>query len=637
MLKSVVKRTPRLRPAQSRWFEIYVPRGETVYAVEALAATGKVQLELNPRLLAPLDVGKTQQAISEFDAYCNANSIPPPVDDKTPSRISGSAAETAQKALAYLEQWKLKLQQLEQHQADLEDEIRNLNLLTEYFDAIECVDREMEQFHHATDFLYKGVFACPITHPLSHTISNASATSILSDNYEFFFIASLPRKKQLIRLAADYSDCVQMKVPDWLPHECPDKRTMIATKLNHLKRQLTHVREEEKKHHWDYKVREAFANIEILRWFLEYLPRVATEKKFCHITGWTTSEQPKGLQEALDKAHIHSMVRFPIPPINTTPPVSILQSWWARPFQIFSNMLPPPGDTEVDPNILLPFVVPLLFGFMFPDVGHGAVVALLGLALAPRWPQAAVLLPCGLVAIMFGLLFGEVFGFHGIFPTIWFKPIEHPLGILSLSLIIGCIVILVGLIFSAIEAYWGKYLKLWFTVDAALLVLYLLALTSVFEPTAILLMIPALAWYITGSLVTLHHKGHASLSIVTGQLLHSAFKLTVNTLSFLRIGAFALGHAALSAAVIAIASSTESLIAYYLILVGGQIFIIATAGLVVFIQTTRLIFFEFFTQFLRSEGRIFKPLSPPSASTSHGGNKSAQVSDKIADTSRSLS
>ncbi|MES9845507.1 MAG: hypothetical protein ABW131_12745, partial [Candidatus Sedimenticola sp. 6PFRAG5] len=132
-------------------------------------------------------------------------------------------------------------------------------------------------------------------------------------------------------------------------------------------------------------------------------------------------------------------------------------------------------------------------------------------------------------------------------------------------------------------------------------------------------------------------KGHASLSIVTGQLLHSAFKLTVNTLSFLRIGAFALGHAALSAAVIAIASSTESLIAYYLILVGGQIFIIATAGLVVFIQTTRLIFFEFFTQFLRSEGRIFKPLSPPSASAGHGGNKSAQVSDKIADTSRSLS
>ncbi|WP_172838819.1 V-type ATPase 116kDa subunit family protein [Solemya velesiana gill symbiont] len=613
MMKNFRKRTPMLRPAQSKWFEAYVPRGETVYAVEALARTGEVQLELDPRLMAPLDVYETQQAIQAFDNFCKKNRIPPPTDFQTPSHLSGSTAETAHEALSYLEQWLAESNSLEQRKETVESEILNLNLLIEYLDAIECSDQEMERFHHSTDFLYKGVFVCPIAHPMSHTINNASPASIVSDKHEFFLVASLPQQEHLIRLAADYSECVQLTMPDWLPKKCPDKKALITTKLKHLVRKNVHLEEEIQRHQWDKRMKESFANIEIMRWFLQYLPKVATEKKFCHITGWTTAEQTDKLQHILDRSHIHSIVRFPVPPINAIPPVSVLQSWWTRPFRIFSNMLPPPDSNEVDPNLLLPFVVPLLFGFMFPDIGHGSVVILLGLVLARRWPQTTVLLPCGLVAILFGVLFGEAFGFHDIFPTLWFRSIEHPLMILSLSLVIGCIIILVGLVFSGIEAYWRNSLRAWVLEDAALLCLYLLTLIAIYEPRAVLLMIPALVWYLVGSIVVLGSIRANTVSQVMGRLLHSVFKLGVNTLSFLRIGAFALGHAALSAAVIAVASSADSMIIYYIILVAGQVFIIAMAGLVVFIQTTRLIFFEFFTQFLRSDGRIFQPLLPPSS------------------------
>ena len=40
----------RLRPAPAHWFETYVTRNETVHALAALAATGMVQLELDPKL-----------------------------------------------------------------------------------------------------------------------------------------------------------------------------------------------------------------------------------------------------------------------------------------------------------------------------------------------------------------------------------------------------------------------------------------------------------------------------------------------------------------------------------------------------------------------------------------------------------
>jgi V/A-type H+-transporting ATPase subunit I len=52
--------------------------------------------------------------------------------------------------------------------------------------------------------------------------------------------------------------------------------------------------------------------------------------------------------------------------------------------------------------------------------------------------------------------------------------------------------------------------------------------------------------------------------------------------------------------------------AYWPVLVLGNAAIIALEGLVVGIQTTRLILFEFFLRFLTAHGRPFEPLTPPS-------------------------
>jgi V/A-type H+-transporting ATPase subunit I len=50
-----------------------------------------------------------------------------------------------------------------------------------------------------------------------------------------------------------------------------------------------------------------------------------------------------------------------------------------------------------------------------------------------------------------------------------------------------------------------------------------------------------------------------------------------------------------------------------LVLVVGNAIVIVLEGLVVSIQTTRLVLFEFFTRFLSAEGRVFRPLpAPPS-------------------------
>ena len=87
-------------------------------------------------------------------------------------------------------------------------------------------------------------------------------------------------------------------------------------------------------------------------------------------------------------------------------------------------------------------------------------------------------------------------------------------------------------------------------------------------------------------------------------------RLLVNTVSFARIGAFALAHAGLSVAIVELAQASGHF-GYWIALTIGNLLVIVLEGVVVSIQTTRLLLFEFFIRFLTGGGRAFKPLPPP--------------------------
>jgi V/A-type H+-transporting ATPase subunit I len=96
-----------------------------------------------------------------------------------------------------------------------------------------------------------------------------------------------------------------------------------------------------------------------------------------------------------------------------------------------------------------------------------------------------------------------------------------------------------------------------------------------------------------------------------GELVEKTLQVLINTLSFARVGAFALAHAGLASAVVALAEAAGHGIGFVVVLVLGNVLIIAIEGLIVSIQTTRLVLFEFFTRFFSPEGRAFRPLAPP--------------------------
>ena len=274
-------------------------------------------------------------------------------------------------------------------------------------------------------------------------------------------------------------------------------------------------------------------------------------------------------------------------------------------------MLGTPDSTEIDSSKLLPIIVPLLFGYMFPDVGHGLMLVLLSAALYQRWPTGRILIPCGLSAMLFGLVFGEVFGLEGVLAPLWLHPLEHPLEVLLAPLVLGAALILLGLVFNGAQALWRGAAREWLLSDAAVLVLYIAILTGLFVPQSLWVAVVALFWFLLGQLLIASSERMAHLGRGLGSLLQNVFELALNTLSVLRVGAFALAHAALSTAILRMTDGVSNEVLHMLLLVLGHIFIVTLEGLVAFVQTTRLVLFEFFIHFMRAEGRMFRTMTKP--------------------------
>lgn len=599
------------RPREARWFELYVPRDDTVYAIEALAGTGEVQLESSTHLASPLDVAKIRNALAELDHFCKIHQIALPAYAVSPSRLLTSPEETAEQALASIRHWGERLVSLQEQMHKLQSEKEDLDQLLNCLKALHEDDTGLELFAHHGDFLYKGIYACPRDHPLNPRLDDTICRTFVQGDTEFLLLAADPEQQAAIDQLVENSACVEIKIPEWLPSGRSAQETAVAERLSAVKK-LYHKLQLQIEAHWaSDKLKSTLANVAILRWFLSKASKVAERGRFCRVTGWSTLPDPSAVESVLKNAHINAVVRHPLPPPSSLPPVHILETWWSRPFHLFKAFSGTPGKNEINPALIIPLVVPLLFGFMFPDAGHGLMLLAFGLLFGLKYPQLRFLAPCGVASIIFGLLFGELFGIEGVLPVIWFRPLDEPLRVLAVSLLIGCGLILTGMLFSAIEAKWRGALREWFAADAPVMGLYIAAVLAVFQPSALLVMPFLLLWYLGGSALYQHRRGKINPVGIIGRLLQSGFELLLHNFSFIRIGAFALAHAGLTTTVVMLADDMQNGASRLAVLLTGHLLVAGIEGLVVFIQTTRLIFFEFFINFLRADGRPLKPLSLP--------------------------
>ncbi len=384
-------------------------------------------------------------------------------------------------------------------------------------------------------------------------------------------------------------------------------------------------------------------DISKIQFFIKFERSINEAKKFAYstentilITGWVPSNKKKVIFQELEKishsSHYIETKRAEKANISKEKvPIFLKHSFLVRPFEMITETYGLPRYGTIDPTSFLAFTFPIMFGAMFGDFGHGIVLSLTGLLLIKLKKKGLLqmgllVLYCGICAIVFGLLYGSFFGIR--ITPLWLNPMNSNsiMLLFKICIFVGIALLTFGIIINIINSLMDKnYMKMFFD-NAGLIsgIFYWSVVALCFK----FIMENKISYFLiflaAGSIILLFlkpvfekvflkkkEKLISAFSDSTPNLMEVGMGYLTNTLSFLRIAAFALAHAGLLMAVFIIAHLIKNVAGGYLTIpeiVIGNIFIILLEGLVVSIQSVRLHYYEIFSRFFITGREKYKPI-----------------------------
>ncbi len=358
--------------------------------------------------------------------------------------------------------------------------------------------------------------------------------------------------------------------------------------------------------------------------------RAITHRDFALLAGWTPQHELSALRSRLSAVGA-SVIELTLPP-GETPPTLLVPARAARPFRLLVETYGAVPYGDIDPTSFAALVFFLMFGMMFGDAGDGllliAAALLLRRARHPRLSAARRLWPfpaaAGASAVVFGLLYGEFFGPTGILPALWLKPLDHATTLLVVGAAIG-VVLLVGAHALGLVNRWRErglrtallspsgLAGLLVLLGGVLLVVGLTDVPALTTAGAVVTTLGALLLY-AGFRA---ESGHGVEGVVQRlvESIDALLRTGSNVLSFTRLAAFGLMHAAIGAVVFdgagALIGGVVGDLAAASLFVVGSALAFALEALVVGVQALRLEYYELFSRVFVEEGRPFRPWSIP--------------------------
>ena len=426
-------------------------------------------------------------------------------------------------------------------------------------------------------------------------------------------------------------------------------------KISELERNLAKLADAHKK-----ELYELWGQVHTSRVMADAIGRYGQLRHTYVIVGWVPAVDLESLTQRLkqvSKEILIEVVPVEIVGQHSNVPVALQNPSILSPFELLVNTYARPRYEEIDPTALIAITFPLLYGAMFGDVGHGLVLAAIGWFLSRRSTLGGLLVACGLSGTIFGFLYGSIFGFEDILPHhpffgrfFWMSPIHDVLGILRVAIGAGIVLLvsanLLNLYNAARSKNWGRFF--FDSNGLAGLILYLSFLVilgnvaskiftgdtflpgflltigqiGILVTTAKILFLIGLCLAVIFSHPLQHwmETGHFEIEGGWGmfavqsaaEVLEKFISMLSNTLSYVRVGAFAIVHAGFTGAVFVIArlasGGEESGFGFWTVVVLGNLFVIGLEGFIVTIQTMRLHYYEFFSKFFRGGGSSYEPL-----------------------------
>ena len=351
------------------------------------------------------------------------------------------------------------------------------------------------------------------------------------------------------------------------------------------------------------------------------------------LEGWIPSRDAEAIADEIRSRTNSVVIYITEPEDGDIPPTLLDNPKVIKPFQGITDMYSTPNYREKDPNGVMAIFFFIIFGMMMADAGYGLILAL-ACTFIVRFTKmekgtkslAAVFGICGISALIFGILFGSYFGLGKadakIFTPLWFNPLDEPLMMLIVCIVLGVIHLLAGYTY---QAYYlvkqGKVLDAIF--DVGFLYILFVGVAMLALPMAVKglpKIVSDIGLYtLLGSLVAIfltagrHKKG--IIGKITGGFggLYGLVNLFSDVLSYARIFGIALAGGAIASAFNAILGVIVGIpyAGYPIAIVLGialHLFNLLISLLGAYVHNARLQFLEFYGKFYTGEGRQFTPM-----------------------------
>jgi len=354
-----------------------------------------------------------------------------------------------------------------------------------------------------------------------------------------------------------------------------------------------------------------------------------TDVEYYILYGWMSEKDAIRFQEEIredDKVHV--ILEEVKEGISAKPPTRLKNPKIFAPFQMFVEMYGLPAYNEMDPTIFIALTYTFMFGVMFGDIGQGLCLAVGGFLLYyfKRMNLAAIVALAGVWSTFFGFMYGSIFGFEEWIAPVWMRPMDNIMTTLMLAIGFGMGLILVAMALNIINAIRVHDVgRLLFSQSGvagmicygcAVLCAVLYATGNPIPAVGILgavVGIPLIAILLKEPLAHLvEHKarlfpeGSKVMFFVEAlvELFDVVLSYATNSISFVRVGAFALSHAGMMGVVLTLAGYERGSV-NMVIVVLGNILVTFLEGLVVGIQVLRLEYYEMFSRFYSGNGKPF--------------------------------
>jgi V/A-type H+-transporting ATPase subunit I len=199
---------------------------------------------------------------------------------------------------------------------------------------------------------------------------------------------------------------------------------------------------------------------------LEAMEKAAATKRAFVLEGWIPTVAEPQLEKRLRKdfgGTVEVEVVSSEEWSGDTAPVVLKNPRLFRPFEAITEMMPLPRYGTIDPTPFVAIFFPMFFGIVLGDIGYGFILGLVAFILRLRSSAGTKLrsvseigLACALFTIVFGFLYGELFGDLGhrigLHPII-FNREEAFFPFLGLAVALGVVHVVLGLILSAVQLF----------------------------------------------------------------------------------------------------------------------------------------------------------------------------------------